>query len=104
MFNKPVINVGYNPRGIDKAVVDYARYYSFDHYRPLVESGAVRVAWSEDKMKSLLREALAFPDKDTSQRGTLIDRMFGKSLDGYVGERIAECLLELVRNRKEQRA
>jgi hypothetical protein len=40
MFDKPVINVGYNPPGSDAGMIDYLRYYKFDHYRPLVESGA----------------------------------------------------------------
>jgi hypothetical protein len=46
MFAKPVINVAYNPPEIHSSLVDYARYYEFDHYRPVVESGAVQVAGS----------------------------------------------------------
>ena len=93
MFNKPVINVSYNPAGVD--VVDYSRYYRFDHYRPVVESGAVRVAKSEDEMRSLLRQALANPRADSLQRRKLIERMFGNRLDGQASRRVAAQLIKL---------
>jgi hypothetical protein len=62
MFDKPVINVAYNPP-IDISPKDYRLYYQFDHYRPVVESGAVQLARSEAEMKQLLIEALAEPQK-----------------------------------------
>ena len=37
MFDKPVINIGYNPPGTEVSPVEYRRYYDFDHYRPIVE-------------------------------------------------------------------
>src|SRR5262249_41116886 len=61
MFDKPVINVGYNPRGLDREVLDYARYYKFDHYTPIVESGAVEVAESEPDLARRLADALSHP-------------------------------------------
>jgi hypothetical protein len=95
MFDKPVVNVGYNPPGVDKRDVDYARYYEFDHYRPVVESGAVRVARSESEMRTLLRRALTDASLDGQQRRDLIRRMFDKSLDGYSGARAANQLIQL---------
>jgi hypothetical protein len=99
MFDKPVINVGYNPHGLDISPLDYSRYYDFDHYRPVVQSGAVRVAWSEDEMRLLLRQALSNPQADRSNRRALIESMFGHSLDGYSGTRIAHCLIKLAEMR-----
>jgi hypothetical protein len=95
MFDKPVINVGYNPSGIAKTVVDYARYYDFDHYRPVVQSGAVSVAWSKDDMKLMLREVLVEPNKGVLGRRRLIQQMFGQTLDGCSGLRVAEYLVEV---------
>ncbi len=46
MFDKPVINVGYNPPSVPEGELSYARYYRFDHYAPVVASGAVRLAKS----------------------------------------------------------
>ena len=98
MFNKPVINVGYNPPSIEKSVVDYARYYKFDHYRPVVESGAVSVANSETEMRSQLHNALTEPQEKTFRRRALIQKMFGNTLDGKSGLRVAEQLLKLANN------
>src|SRR5262245_12326459 len=54
MFDKPVVNVGYNPPGVEISELDYSRYYKFDHYRKVVESGAVRVAGSGQELAAML--------------------------------------------------
>jgi hypothetical protein len=95
MFDKPVINVAYNPRGLAAVRVDYARYYEFDHYRPLVESGAVHVVHSEAEMPPALRAALEQPERGRESRRALIEQMFGNTLDGRSGERVARILLRL---------
>jgi hypothetical protein len=96
MFDKPVINVGYNPFGIDVGPVDISRYYDFDHYRPIVESGAVRLAHSEDEMRELLTDVLSGRDADSDNRRKLISSMFSNTLDGNSGQRVVECLLNIV--------
>jgi hypothetical protein len=98
MFDKPVINVGYNPPGVDVSPVDYGRYYDFDHYRPVVESGAVMVAGSESEMRRMLRKALIEPQVDSNKRRALVKKMFGNALDGYSGVRVAGSLLQLARS------
>ncbi|REJ78550.1 MAG: hypothetical protein DWQ47_03605 [Acidobacteria bacterium] len=95
MFDKPVINVGYNPSVVPKSVLSYADYYEFDHYKPVVESGAVRVAFSQEEMCSLIDESLAAPEEHSRKRTALVDGMFGSTLDGRSGERVAEVLLSL---------
>lgn len=97
MLDKPVINVGYNPPGLDISPIDYRLYYNFDHYRPVVESGAVRLASSETEMRSLLRAALQNPDADRARRQAFLHQMFGNTLDGQVGARVANALLTLIR-------
>ena len=96
MFDKPVINVGYNPPELDVKELDYGRCYAFEHYRPVVESGAVMVARSESEMRSMLRKALTEPQADSGRRRALIKKMFGNALDGYSGVRVAGSLLQLV--------
>ncbi len=95
MFDKPVINVGYNPVGIDISPVDIPRYYFFDHYRPIVESRATLLAHSEDEMRALLEQTLNHPDINREPRQRLIREMFGNTLDGQSGRRVVECLLNL---------
>lgn len=95
MFDKPVINVGYNPPSVEHDELRYADYYEFDHYKPVVDSGAVQVAWSEGEMCRLIKECLVNPADRTLQRKDLIDRMFGTTLDGNSSKRVADVLLDL---------
>lgn len=95
MFDKPVINVGYNPPGVDTDELEYSRYYKFDHYSKVVKSGAVSVAASEDELRKMLRRALTNPEVDRSERRALIKTMFGGTLDGYSGLRVADRLMKL---------
>jgi hypothetical protein len=95
MFGRPVINVAYNPEGTARELVDYARYYRFDHYRPVVESGSVTLATSEAEMRKLLRRALTDPQRDVARGRAFLDSMFGDTLDGRSAERVAHELLRL---------
>lgn len=95
MFNKPVINVGYNPAGFDPQLISYARYYTFDHYRPIVDSGAVLVAYSLEELRIMVKQALNNGNIQKENQRDLLQRMFGDTLDGRSGERVAKVLLEL---------
>jgi hypothetical protein len=99
MFDKPVINVGFNPASVSKEVLSYADYYEFDHYKPVVDSGAVRVARTPAEMKVMIETYLKDPSGETAERKEIIDRMFGRTLDGDSGKRVAEVLLHLAADR-----
>jgi hypothetical protein len=100
MFDKPVINVGYNPPSVPTSQLEYLRYYNFDHYRPVVESGAVSVARSPSEMLQLIRQALESPAGETSSRKRLLEQMFGDTLDGQSGHRTADTLLSLLSKKR----
>ncbi len=102
MFDKPVINVGYNPPSVNRDVLSYADYYEFDHYRPVVESGAVQVARSSGEMKDLIIKSLGKPEERKKERADLIAQMFGSTLDGNSGKRAAQRLLEMARLSKSR--
>jgi hypothetical protein len=95
MFDKPVINIGYNPPGVDIRPIDYRRYYEFDHYRPVVESGAVDVAQSETDLRRMLDLALIEPERSSKTRRALLRTMFGETLDGRSAHRVAAQLVAL---------
>jgi hypothetical protein len=92
MFDKPVINVGYNPPGLDSIPVDFVRYYDYDHYRPVVASGAVAVARSEAELAAMVRQALVDPGRSSAARHRLLQTFFGSTLDGRSAERVAKRL------------
>lgn len=103
MFDKPVINVGYNPPSVSEKELKYADYYEFDHYRPVVESGAIEVARSVREMRDLIQKSLNEPQRRTAERRALIKEMFDETLDGNSGKRVAQVLLSIAgqdRNKK----
>lgn len=95
MFDKPVVNVGYNPPSVPTQELSYADYYEFDHYKPVVESGAVNVAWSIGEMRELIISSLSNPEQYKNERKKLIDHMFGSTLDGMSAHRVAQALLKI---------
>jgi hypothetical protein len=103
MFDKPVLNIGYNPPD-DAVVRSFARYYSFDHYRPVTNSGAVAIAYSPGDVRGLLEDALTHPETAREARQRLITKFFGGTLDGYSGKRVSDALLEMAGSRILQHA
>ena len=100
MFDKPAINVGYDPPGMDIRPVSFARYYEFDHYAPVVASGAVEVAHSEDELRQMVEHAFQHPEHRRTARRAFIERMFGETLDGRSATRVAKALLAAARSAK----
>ena len=95
MFDKPVINVGYNPRSVDESVLNFGDYYEFDHYAPVAASGAIEVAQDRDQMREVMAKALTRPGDRSVQRKALIEEMFGEMLDGRSAQRVSDTLLEI---------
>lgn len=96
MFDKPVINVSYLAPHLDITKdFDYRRYYGFEHYLPVVESGALELAHSADEMPQLIRAALCNPAAHAPQRAALMRDFFGPMLDGKGSSRIAQTLVHL---------
>ena len=95
MFDKPVLNVAYNPPAIDPAEHDYAHFYEFDHYARIVESGAVALVREADGMHAALAEALEHPQRRSERRQALLASFFADTLDGASGRRVASVLAEL---------
>ena len=96
MLNKPAINVGYNPPGKDIYPYNYTRFYSFDHYKPIVDSGAVQVAKDEEEMRLLLEEAIHSPENYSNKRSALVDSFFEKKLGEIVKENFIEVIIKSV--------
>jgi hypothetical protein len=84
MLNKPAINVGYNPPGKDIYPYNYTRFYAFDHYKPIVDSGAIHLAQNEEEMLLFIKNALINPNEKQAQREKLIQQFF----HGQLGEEV----------------
>jgi len=70
-------------------------YYSTEHYRPIIESGGVRMANSFEELLSRTLEAVRDPHRDRAARARLVQAECGQ-VDGAAGSRVAATLAELV--------
>ena len=96
MLDKPAINVGYNPPGKDIYPYNYTRFYSFDHYKPIVASGAVQVAKDEMELKLFLEAALHSPKQYSNERKNLISAFFENQLGEIVQQNFVNVLMEKI--------
>ncbi|MCX6351409.1 MAG: hypothetical protein NTX03_06080 [Bacteroidetes bacterium] len=95
MFDKPVINIGFNPPGKDIRPLIFADYYQWEHYKPITDSGAAYIAYSEEQMQNDLINALNNPLEKQQNRKKLIEDFFDGMLDGNANERMAEVINKL---------
>ena len=93
----PVVNIGLDGPEERPFLDSAARYYVYDHYRPLVDGGAVRVARSPDELVGRVREYLADPSLDRAERARVVEQLTYRA-DGRSADRVAEFVLrELAR-------
>lgn len=82
IFDKPVINIGYLDR--------FALAYEFNHYLPIYESGAVKLAKTDDDLPILINRYLGHPELERDQRLVIVDKYvqftdglsYKRSIDG----------------------
>jgi len=99
ILDRPVVNIDFTaerdaPRGL------LYEEYGADHYRPLVESGGVRVAHDWVELERLLVRALDDPGVDRAERARMVSRECGV-VDGHAARRVAAALLELLDRQDE---
>lgn len=96
-LRQPVINAVYNAPNLLDGRLGYACYHRFDHYAPVVASGADKLAGCLTEMRSLLLEGLAHPGVGRAERAGSLRGFFADTLDGRSGERAAKVLIDLAR-------
>jgi len=90
-LDRPVVNLAYNPPGTNWPV-SIAEYYRLTHYRPVTESGAVRLATSPEDLKDALNEALLHPERRRAERRALYADLVTFT-DGRCAHRLADAIL-----------
>jgi len=92
LFNKPVINTVFGNEA--NGLYNDQRFLHYDHYKKVVESGAVVIAKNENELVQAINEALENPEERATQRKEMIAIQISKSLEG-TSKRIAETLFHL---------
>jgi hypothetical protein len=88
----PVVNIAFD--GYDeKPFLDSARrFYTYTHYKPLVDIGAVRVAETPAALIDEVAAYLAEPDRDAAGRERAAEELCYR-VDGRAAERVADFVL-----------
>jgi hypothetical protein len=93
-MGRPVVNIGF-----DLEPMEYyksrRRYYDLDHYKPIVDSGTVKVARDFDEFVSMIWESLENPFSDDPQVQELLEKMCWK-VDGRSAERMAGAVRDIL--------
>jgi hypothetical protein len=87
-FDKPVVNINYPEK--------YKRGYSFRHYKPIVDIGAVRLAQSFDDLVDLINKYLENPMLDQDKRGIAVDK-FIPFRDGLSSKRCVSKIAQYIK-------
>ena len=101
LHDKPVINLDFDPPG-SKLLPCYGfqRHIRFDHFWPVAQSGGTYLAQKEEDMRRFLKEGLSQPNTRSENRKRFMKQMFGTTLDGESGKRVAEQLIFLAKRKK----
>ena len=97
MHDKPVVNLGFDPPGSRLPYpLRWIRHIEYEHYRPVAQSGGVAVAYSLEDLRAMIFQGLTAPEADSQKRLAFVGQMFGSTLDGKSGCRVAETLMALI--------
>ncbi|HEX7861505.1 MAG TPA: CDP-glycerol glycerophosphotransferase family protein [Verrucomicrobiae bacterium] len=98
-FDTPVVNVAFDgPRNVPYEE-SCKRYYKFDHYKKVVETGGITIANTIDELVQQIERYLDDPSLEAEGRARIREEQCYK-LDGRSGERIGQYLIELLKAEK----
>jgi hypothetical protein len=92
IHDRPVVNIAFDvadPPPLGKPLWDF--YYRFEHYRPVVETGAARFARSRDELAAHVNAYLDDPSLDREARRRLVELEVGVPI-GQSSRKIVETL------------
>jgi hypothetical protein len=91
-FDTPVVNVAFDGFATKPLADSCLRYYDYDHYRRIMQTGGVALARSAPEMMTQIQTYLDQPELHAEGRQRIRDEQCWK-LDGQSGRRIAEFLI-----------
>lgn len=97
VFDTPVVNVSFDGEQPVEYVKSARRYYAFTHYVNITRHHAARVAETPGEMIDWINRYLADPSLDAEGRRRVVLEQC-QFLDGRSGDRVAEAVLDELRN------
>ena len=92
VFDKPIINIGFDLKNSKLLSKNPVYYYGWTHYKKLLRSGGIRRVKNKDELAEWINKYLNNPQIDRAGRAKIVEDQCWK-LDGKSGERIAKYLL-----------
>lgn len=87
IFDTPIINIGYFGR--------FALAYDFDHYKPIVDSGAVCIAKTDEDLPKLINMYLQNPKQHAEHRKAIVNSHI-QFTDGLSYKRSVDALKKII--------
>jgi hypothetical protein len=97
ILNRPVVNIAFDEREPGKSSARLRRFYDFEYYQIVLETGAVRLATTIDEMTKHLNAYIDNPDLDHQNRARLVEIQCGR-VDGQSAVRTAASILTAARH------
>ncbi|MCA9994990.1 MAG: CDP-glycerol glycerophosphotransferase family protein [Anaerolineales bacterium] len=95
VFDTPVVGIGFDMRGERPFLHSPRRFYAYEHYRKLGETGGFRVAWAREDLINHIRAYLDQPSLDRNGRLRIV-RQQCHNTDGRAGERVGQHILNIL--------
>ncbi len=92
VMDTPIVNLAYDGSDRREYLESTRRYYDYTHFRPLVESGATRLARSPDDLVREVSQYLDDPSRDRGGRKRAVEQLCYR-VDGKSSERVADFVL-----------
>lgn len=91
---KPVVNLDFDPEpGRPNAELVHDVNHVWTHFKPIAESGGVRLVRSVDEMVMAIRDYLENPQADAEKRSWIVNYVCGR-VDGKAGARFGRAILD----------
>jgi hypothetical protein len=98
LCDTPVVGVAYDGAKMLPYRSSIRRAYDYTHYRPLVDTGGLRLAENREQMIELVNRYLENPEVDRAGRARIVREQAWK-VDGRSGERVARLIAASARCR-----
>jgi hypothetical protein len=95
-FDTPVVNTAFDGYKDQPYLRSSRRYYDYEHYKRVVDTGGVKISYSLDELIRHIQEYLDNPKLDAEGRARIREEQSYK-LDGKASQRIAEFLIRYIR-------
>ena len=98
MHKKPAINIGFEPPGSNLPNWSrFSRHVDYEHYLPVVASGAIMLARSISELNDMIQFTLDNPHHKKREQQDFIDNMFDGKIEESSASRASNTLYKIAR-------